>query len=62
MEPDCIARSHTNNLPTPADLNENHYGGNGRGTVCTAANQKSATVTLTGIAIELNLVSTWPII
>ena len=26
MKPGCIGKSHTNNLPTPTDLTENHYG------------------------------------
>ena len=55
-EPGC-GKSHTNNLPTPADLTENHYAK--KIPFFKAANQKSVTLVRTGIGIELE--PTWSI-
>jgi hypothetical protein len=46
-----MAGSHTNNLPTPTDLTENHYGKNLF--YIKAANQKS--VTVVALAIEFQV-------
>jgi hypothetical protein len=50
MEPGCIRKSHTNNLPTPTDLTENPYGE--KKLFCFGVSQKSASVVRCGIAIE----------
>ena len=51
MEPGCIGKSNTNNLPAPADLTENPYGK--KNLFFKDAAQKSASMVLSGIAIEL---------
>jgi hypothetical protein len=50
MEPGCIGKSNTNNLPAPTDLTENLYG---KKTFFKDATQKSASVVVGGIAVEL---------
>jgi hypothetical protein len=57
MEPGCIGKSNTNNLPAPTDLNENPYGKKKR--FFKDATQKSATLVQLGIAVVF--VPTWPI-
>ena len=57
MRPGCIGKSNTNNLPAPTDLTENPYGK--KKLFFNDATQKSATLVLAGIAIELE--PTWPI-
>ena len=57
MKPGCIGKSNTNNLPAPTDLTENPKGG--KKLFFNDATQKSATLVLAGIAIELE--PTWPI-
>ena len=57
MEPVCMAGSHTNNLPTPTDLTENHYGK--KTLFLKAADQKLATLVVSRTTIELQ--PTWPI-
>ena len=51
MEPGCIGKSNTNNLPAPTDLTENPYGK--KTLVFKDATQKSAPLVLCGIAVEL---------
>jgi hypothetical protein len=51
MEPGCIGKSNTNNLPTPTDLTENPYGK--KKLFFKDATQKSARVVLVVIFIEL---------
>jgi hypothetical protein len=51
MEPGCIGKSNTNNLPAPTDLIENPYGK--KKLFFNDATQKSARVVPWGIAIEL---------
>ena len=51
MEPGCIGKSNTNNLPAPTDLTENPYGK--KNFFCFGVSQKLASVVLGGIAIEL---------
>ena len=51
MEPGCIGKSNTNNLPAPTDLTENPYGK--KKLFFKDATQKSASVVLGGIGIEL---------
>ena len=51
MKPGCIGKSNTNNLPAPTDLTENPYGK--KKLVFNDATQKSASMVLGGIAIEL---------
>ena len=55
MEPGCIGKSNTNNLPAPTDLTENPYGKK----KIKAATQKSATMVVCGIAVKLQ--PSWPI-
>ena len=50
MEPGCIGKSNTNNLPAPTDLTENPYG---EKNFFNDATQKSASVVHRGIAVEL---------
>ena len=50
MEPGCIGKSNTNNLPAPTDLIENPYG---KKNIFKEATQKSARVVVGGIAVEL---------
>jgi hypothetical protein len=57
MKPGCIGKSDTNNLPVPTDLTENPYGK--KNLFIKDTTQKSATLVLGGIAIELE--PTWPI-
>ena len=45
-----MAGSHTNNLPTPTDLTENHY--SKINIFCFGVSQKSASVVQWGIALE----------
>ena len=56
MEPGCIGKSNTNNLPAPTNLNENPYGE--KKLLFKDATQKSATLVVSGIDIELQ--PTWP--
>jgi hypothetical protein len=51
MEPDCIGKSNTNNLPAPTDLTENPYGK--KKLLLQNATQKSASLVPWGIALEL---------
>ena len=51
MEPGCIGKSNTNNLPAPTDLTENPYGK--KKLFFNDATQKSASVVPWGIAVEL---------
>jgi hypothetical protein len=51
MKPGCIGKSDTNNLPAPTDLTENPYGK--KQLFFKDATQKSASVVLGGIEIEL---------
>jgi hypothetical protein len=51
MEPGCIGKSNTNNLPAPTDLNRNPYGK--KKLVLNDATQKSATLVPRGIEIEV---------
>ena len=51
MEPGCIGKSNTNNLPAPTDLTENPYGK--KKFFFKDATQKSAPLVVSGIAIEL---------
>jgi hypothetical protein len=51
MEPGCIGKSNTNNLPAPTDLTENPYGK--KKLFFKDATQKSASVVVGGIAVEL---------
>ena len=51
MEPGCIGKSNTNNLPAPTDLTENPY--LKKKLVFKDATQKSARVVVCGIALEL---------
>ena len=51
MEPGCIGKSNTNNLPAPTDLTENPYGK--KKLFFKDATQKSAPLVVSGIAIEL---------
>jgi hypothetical protein len=44
MEPGCIGKSNTNNLPAPTDLTENPYGK--KNFFCFGVSQKSASVVL----------------
>jgi hypothetical protein len=57
MKPGCIGKSNTNNLPAPTDLTENPYGK--KKLFFKDATQKSATMVVGGIAIELQ--PSWPI-
>ena len=50
MEPGCIGKSNTNNLPAPTYLTENPYGK--KNLFFKDATQKSARVVERGIAIE----------
>ena len=50
MEPGCIGKSNTNNLPVPTDLTKNPYGKKKH--FFKDATQKSASVVERGIAIE----------
>jgi hypothetical protein len=51
MEPGCIGKSKANNLPAPTDLTENPY--RKKKLFFKDATQKSASMVLGGIAIEL---------
>ena len=51
MKPGCIGKSNTNNLPAPTDLTENPY--LKKNLFFNDATQKSASVVLWGIEIEL---------
>jgi hypothetical protein len=51
MEPGCIGKSNANNLPAPTDLTENPYGK--KKLFFEDATQKSASMVVRGIAIEL---------
>ena len=51
MKPGCIGKSNTNNLLTPTELTENPYGK--KKLVFNDATQKSASMVLSGIGIEL---------
>ena len=51
MEPGCIGKSNTNNLPAPTDLTENPYWK--KKLFFKDATQKSAPLVVSGIAIEL---------
>ena len=51
MEPGCIGKSNTNNLPAPTDLTENPH--REKKLFCRDATRKSASVVLGGIAVEL---------
>ena len=57
MEPGCIGKSNAKNLPTPTDMTENPYGK--KKLFFKDATQKSATMVVSGIAIELQ--PSWPI-
>jgi hypothetical protein len=59
MEPGCVGKSNsnTNNLPAPTDLTENLYGK--KKLFFKDATQKSTTLVVCGILIELQ--PTWPI-
>ena len=50
MEPGCIGKSNTNNLPAPTDLTDNPYEKN---VFLKDATQKSASVVAPGIAVEV---------
>jgi hypothetical protein len=50
MDPGCIGKSNTNNLPAPTDLTENPYGK--KKLFFKAATQKSGSMVQWGIAIE----------
>jgi hypothetical protein len=52
-----IGKSNTNNLPAPTDVTENPYGK--KKFFCFGVSQKSATLVLGGIVVELE--PTWPI-
>ena len=51
MQPGCIGKSNTNNLPAPTDVTENHYVK--EKLFFKDVTQKSASVVLGGIAVEL---------
>jgi hypothetical protein len=51
VKPGCIGKSNTNNLPPPTDLTENPY--REKKTFFKDATQKSASMVLSGIVIEL---------
>ena len=51
MVPGCIGKSNTNNLPAPTDLTENPYGK--KKLFFKDPTQKSASVVVEGIAVEL---------
>jgi hypothetical protein len=51
MKPGCIGKSNTNNLPAPTDLTENPY--EKKKLFFKDPTQKSASVVLGGIVIEL---------
>ena len=51
MEPGCIGKSNTNNLPAPTDLTENPYGK--KKLFCKDATQKSVSMVAPGIALEV---------
>ena len=51
METGCIGKSNTNNLPAPTDLTENPY--DKKTLLFEDATQKSASMVVSGIAIEL---------
>jgi hypothetical protein len=57
IEPACVEKSNTNNLPAPTDLTENPYVK--KKLFFKDATQKSATLVPRGIEIEV--VPTWPI-
>ena len=57
MQPWCIGKSNTNNLPAPTDLTENPYGK--KNLFFKDATQKSATMVASEIAIEVQ--PSWPI-
>jgi hypothetical protein len=57
MQPGCIGKCNTNNLPAPTDLTENPYGK--KKLFFNDATQKSATMVVLRIAQELQ--PTWPI-
>jgi hypothetical protein len=50
-KPGCVGNSYTNNLPAPTDLTENPYGK--KKLFFNDATQKSASVDVGGIVIEL---------
>jgi hypothetical protein len=50
MKPGCIGKSNTNNLPAPTDLIKNHYWDK---MFFKDATQKSASVVLRGVVVEL---------
>jgi hypothetical protein len=50
MEPGCIGKSNTNNLPARTDLTENPYGKKKK--IFKAATQKSASMVEPEIAVE----------
>ena len=50
MEPCCIGKSHTDNLPAPTDLTENPY--LKKKLIFKDATQKSASVVQWGIGVE----------
>jgi hypothetical protein len=56
MEPGCIGKSNTNNLPAPTNLTENPYGK--KKLFLKDATQKSVTMVQLGIAIDF--VPSWP--
>jgi hypothetical protein len=51
MEPGCIGKSNTNNVPTPTDLTENPYGKK-KNLFFKAATQKSVSMVQWGISLE----------
>jgi hypothetical protein len=51
MEPGCIGKSNTNNLPAPTDLTDNPYGEKKH--IFKDATQKSASMVVSGIKLEL---------
>jgi hypothetical protein len=51
VEPGCIEKSNTNILPAPTDLTENPY--KKKKLFCFGVRQKSASVVVGGIAVEL---------
>ena len=51
MEPGCIGKSNTNNLPAPTDLTENPYGK--KNFFCFGVSQKSASVVAPEIEVEV---------
>ena len=59
MEPGCIGKSNTNNLPAPTDLTENPYGK--KKLFFKDATQKSARVVERGIEIYIEFQPREPI-